>query len=110
MFQCTNAEIRNTVRTAICDPVKEMTENNHHTQAVVYLAKKLTDIKSEHRCPFWCDTLYRWASFIQSEHERIGHIPEELNKFRSDILNKILEAYDAIFHDPEINKMIHDSL
>lgn len=94
----------------ICAPLRDMTERNAHTEAVVFLAKQLEARKEMHESPSECETLLKWARFIQDEHNRIGYLPYALIMFRTYILEVIERNLFALFDSPKVEKMIHESL
>ena len=94
----------------ICAPLRDMTERNAHTEAVVFLAKQLAFRKEIYKSPSECETLLKWACFIQDEHNRIGYLPYALIMFRTYILEDIERILFALYDSPKVEKMIHECL
>ena len=74
-------------RSELLKELHDLTDCNNHSEAVVLLSKykeELTDSEE-------AKNLSVWASFIKKEHDRIGHIPQELFDFRSRIADSCLD-------------------
>ena len=96
---------------SICQPLREMTENNQHTDAVVFLAEQLLSRKDFSDDPAYCVTLHNWACFIKAEHDRIGHLPYTLMLFRSSVLEDIENILSRdVFQSNKVAQMIHMAL
>lgn len=95
---------------SICQPLREMTENNQHTDAVVFLADKLFECRAYSDDPDYCVTLYDSAHFIKREHDRMRHMPYTLMHFRAAILEDIQIQLATVFQNGEIESMIHKAL
>lgn len=85
------------IEQTIIEPLREMTDMNYHTEAVLHLAKEVNARRRLAICPEDTDDLLRWMEFIKKEHDRIGHMPKLLCEFRYGILNKLLEHCKVIF-------------
>ena len=98
------------IEESICTPLREMTERNAHTEAVVFLAEWMTERDGRLETTREAVRLLNWARFIQSEHNKIGHLPYALCMFRSAVLEDILRQHGKFWDSPKVMRMIRESL
>lgn len=85
------------IEETIIEPLRRMTDDNNHTEAVLHLAREVNARRELSNNPEETDDLLRWMEFIKEEHDKIGHMPHMLFEFRYAILNRLLEHCKVIF-------------
>ena len=76
---------------SICKPIAELTEQNDHSGAIVALCEYVDGIvHKESLLSGYCAKLLEWAKYIQTEHNKIGHLPMPLCAFRTQVMNDCL--------------------
>ncbi len=67
--------------------LRDMTDNNLHTEAVVLLARLLLDIQDTEENRYYL----KWAKWIAKQHKDFGYMPSPLYEFRFELQETILK-------------------